>query len=384
MIAITNARVLTITNGVIEKGTVLIEGSKVKAVGADVAVPEGAEVIDGTGKVVTPGLIDAHGHAGVFEDGFGVEGWDFNESVDPVTPSLRALDGINPEDRGFQDAYEGGVTAMCIVPGSANVIGGEGVVVRTFGRIVDEMVIKESGGLKIAFGENPKRVYREQKKSPVTRMAVAALLRETLVKAQNYMKKLEEAESNPDKAPERDLKMEMLVRVLRREIPLRAHAHRADDIMTAIRVAEEFNVRLVIEHCTEGHKIADELAKRGIPAVVGPSLTSRSKVELRDRTFATPGVLHRAGVKVALTLDHPVIPVNYLPVAAALAVRAGMPEDAALAAMTINPAQILGIDDRFGSVEVGKEADLVVWSGNPLDIRSIPEKVFIAGKTVVQ
>ncbi len=384
MIAITNARILTITQGTIEKGTVLIEGSKIKAVGTEVDVPADAQVIDATGKLVMPGIIDAHGHAGVDEEGIGVEGWDYNESVDPVTPSLRALDGINPEEQGLTDAYEGGVTAMCIVPGSANVIGGEGVVIRTHGHIVDDMVIKASGGLKVAFGENPKRVYREQRKSPVTRMAIAALLRENLVKAQAYLDKLERAKEDPDKAPERDLKMEMLVRVLRREIPLRAHAHRADDILTAIRIADEFNVRIVIEHCTEGHKIAEQLAKRGIPAVVGPSLTSRSKVELRERTFATPKVLHEAGVKIALTLDHPVIPVNYLPVSAAFAVRAGLPEEAALAAMTINPAEILGIADRFGSIEAGKEADLVIWTGNPLDIRSIPEKVFIAGEMVVQ
>lgn len=382
LLAIKNAKILTITQGIIEKGTVLIDGSRIVAVGESVDIPAGAEIIDGTGKVVMPGMIDAHGHAGVDEDGIGIEGWDYNESVDPVTPHLRALDGLNPEDQGLTDAYRGGVTAMCIVPGSANVIGGEGVVIHTYGRIVDEMIIKNSGGLKVAFGENPKRVYREQKKSPVTRMAIAALLRENLVKAQNYMKKLEEAKADPSKAPERDLKMETLVRVLRREIPLRAHAHRADDIMTAIRIAEEFNVRLVLEHCTEGHKIADEIARRGLPAIVGPSLTSRAKVELRDRSFTTPGVLYKAGVKVAFTMDHPVIPVQYLPVSAALAVRAGMPEHAAYEALTINPAEILGIDDRFGSIEVGKEADLVVWSGEPLDIRSVPEKVIIGGKIV--
>lgn len=382
MLAIKNAKILTITQGIIEQGTVLIEGSKITAVGENVEIPPEAEVIDASGKVVLPGMIDAHGHAGVDEDGIGPAGWDYNESVDPVTPHLRALDGINPEDQGLADACRGGVTAMCIVPGSANVIGGEGVVIRTYGRIVDDMVIKKSGGLKVAFGENPKRVYGEQRKSPVTRMAIAAMLRENLVKAQNYLEKLEAAKDDPSKAPERDLKMETLVRVLRREIPLRAHAHRADDIMTAIRIAEEFNLRLVLEHCTEGHKIADEIAKRNLPAIVGPTLTSRSKVELKDRTFATPGVLYKAGVKVAFTMDHPVIPVQYLPITAALAVRAGMPEHAAYEALTINPAQILGIDDRFGSIEVGKEADLVIWSGEPLDIRSVPEKVIIAGTVV--
>lgn len=381
MLAITNAKILTITQGVIEHGTVLIDGTKIAAVGENVEVPADAEIIDATGKVVMPGLIDPHGHAGVDEEGIGSEGWDYNEWVEPVTPHLRALDGINPEDPGLIDACRGGVTTMCIVPGSANVIGGEGVVIHTYGRIVDQMVIK-SGGLKVAFGENPKRVYEEQKKSPVTRMAIAALLRENLVEAQNYLAKLEAGKKDPDKAPERDLRMEALVRVLRREIPLRAHAHRADDIMTAIRIAEEFNVRLVLEHCTEGHKIADEIAKRNIPAIVGPTLTSRSKVELKALSFTTASVLYKAGVKVAFTMDHPVIPVQYLPISAALAVRAGMPEHAAYEAMTINPAQILGIDDRYGSVEVGKEADLVVWSGEPLDIRSVPEKVIVGGKVV--
>lgn len=382
ILAITNARIVTITQGVIEKGHVLIEDGKIRGVGQNLGIPAEAEVIDAGGKVLMPGLIDAHSHAGIHEEGVGVEGWDFNEMTDPATPWLRAIDGINPEDEGLRDAAANGVTALCVVPGSANVLGGEGVVIHTYGHIVDEMVITPSAGLKVAFGENPKRVYKEQKKMPTTRMGIAAVLRENLVRAAEYMKKLEKGEGDPDKAPDRDLRLETLVRVLRREIPLRAHAHRADDIMTALRIADEFGVRIVIEHATEGHKVAEELVRRGVPAIVGPTLTTRTKVELRERTFATPAIMAKAGVQIALTLDHPVIPVMYLPLAAALAVRAGLPEIEALKAITINPAKILGIDDRFGSIEVGKDADLAIWSGDPLDIRSRVEKTLIGGKVV--
>lgn len=382
MLAITNVRIITVTQGVIERGTVFIEGSQIKAIGEEIAIPEGAQVIDGVGKVLTPGLIDAHSHAGLDEEGFGSEGWDYNEATDPATPWLRAIDGINPSEMGLRDAAFNGITTVCVVPGSANVIGGEGIIIHTYGDVVDEMVVSRDAGLKVAFGENPKRVYQEQKKMPTTRMGTAAILRENLVRATNYMAKLEQGQRDPDKAPDRDLRMETLVRVLRREIPLRAHAHRADDIMTALRIAEEFKVRIVIEHATEGQKIAGQLAQRRVPAVVGPSLSSRSKVELRQLDFATPAVLTKAGVKVALTLDHPVIPLKYLPVVAALAVRAGLPEEEAWKAITINPAEILGIDQRVGSIEVGKAADLVLWSGDPLDVRSRAEKTIIGGRLI--
>ena len=382
MLAITNVRIITVTQGIIEHGTVLIEGGKIKAVGQTVTVPEGAEVIDGSGKVLSPGLIDAHSHAGLDEEGFGSEGWDYNEATDPATPWLRAIDGINPSEMGLRDAAANGITTVCVVPGSANVIGGEGVIIHTYGDVVDEMVVSRNAGLKVAFGENPKRVYQEQKKMPTTRMGTAAILRENLVKAANYLARLEKGRRDPDKAPERDLRMESLVRVLRREIPLRAHAHRADDIMTALRIAEEFKTRIVIEHATDSQKIASQLAKRQVPAVVGPTLSSRSKVELQQLDFSTPAVLTKAGVKVALTLDHPVIPLKYLPVVAALAVRAGLPEEEAWKAITINPAEILGIEQWVGSIEVGKAADLVLWSGDPLDVRSRAEKVFMGGRSI--
>jgi imidazolonepropionase-like amidohydrolase len=382
MLALKNGRVLTMAGKDFEKATILVENGKILDVSSWVTIPEGAEVIDVSGMVVMPGIIDAHAHLGIYEEGIGDEGEDTNEMTDPVTPHLRAIDAVNPEDKGFEDARENGITAVLTGPGSANVIGGEQIVIKTAGRVVDSMVVKNPAGLKVAFGENPKRVYQAQKKTPSTRMATAALLRENLVKAQNYMKKLERGKEAPDKGPDRDLKMESLVRVLKGEIPLRAHAHRADDIMTAVRIAEEFNVKIVIEHCTEGHKIADELAKRGIPAVVGPSLTARVKVELKDRTFKTPGILAKAGVTVALMTDHPVIPVHYLPLSAALAVRDGMDEEEALKAITINPARICGVDDRLGSLEKGKDADIVVFDGWPLDVNARVKWVIIDGKVV--
>ena len=286
MLAITNVKIITVTQGIIDEGTVLVEDGKIKAVGQQVAVPADAEIIDGSGKVLSPGLIDAHSHAGLDEEGYGSEGWDYNEATDPATPWLRAIDGINPTEMGLRDAAANGVTTVCVVPGSANVIGGEGVIIHTYGDVVDEMVISRDAGLKVAFGENPKRVYKEQKKMPTTRMGTAAILREHLVRSMNYMARLEQGEKDPDKMPERDLRLENLVRVLRREIPIRAHAHRDDDIMTALRIADEFNVRIVIEHATEGHKIAEHLARRQVPAVVGPSMTSRSKVELQEQDSA--------------------------------------------------------------------------------------------------
>lgn len=380
LLAITNATLYTITDGV-KQGNILIDDEgRIAGVG-DIAIPEGTEVIDAFGKIVMPGMIDAHGHAGVYEEAIGWEGADGNEAVDPITPQLRALDGINPHDEGICEALEAGVTTMCVLPGSANVIGGQGVIIHMYGNTVEDMIIGE-GGLKVAFGENPKRVYSGQKKSPSTRMATASLLREQLVKAQNYQAKLEKAKDDPDKAPERDLKMEALVRVLKKEIPMRAHAHRADDIITALRIADEFGVDIIIEHCTEGHKIAEELGNRKVRAVVGPTMTNRSKVEVRERDYSTLRTLWENGVQIAITMDHPVIHVQYLNISAALAVKAGLPREEALKAVTINPARILGIDDRYGSLEEGKLADIVLWSGDPLDIMSRVEQVFIHGKLV--
>lgn len=363
-------------------GSILIEGTQIKALGVNLEVPVGTQIIEAEGKWVLPGFIDAHCHVGIGEEIYQSEGDDLNEMTDPITPELRAIDGINPEDEGFRDARLGGITAVFSTPGSGNVIGGTGVVLKTAGKVVDKMIVREPAGLKVAFGENPKMVYGEQKKMPMTRMATAALLRQALVDAQTYLEKLEQGIDDPEKVPERDLGMENLIRVIKREIPLRAHAHRADDIMTAIRIAREFNVDLVIEHCTEGHKIAEELAEYGYPAVVGPSLVNRAKVELKDKTFKTPGILARAGVKVAIMTDHSVTPIENLPLCAALAVKEGMDEEEALKAITINPAEILGVAHRLGSLDIGKDADIVIWSEHPFTLKARPEVVIIGGKLI--
>ncbi|MDN5332449.1 MAG: hypothetical protein PWP45_1674 [Tepidanaerobacteraceae bacterium] len=381
MIAIKGGTVYTMKGEIIEGGTVLIEDGKIVKVGKDILVPEGCEVMDATGKYVFPGFIDAHSHVGIFEEGVGEIGEDGNEMTDPVTPHLRALDAVNPGDKAFDDAIKGGVTCVFTGPGSANVIGGQSIAVKTFGRVIDKMVVKAPAGLKVAFGENPKRVYGQQKKMPSTRMGTAALLRETLTKAKNYLEKRKIALEKGEFF-EKDLKMEVLCELLEKRIPLRAHAHRADDIMTAVRIAREFDIEIVIEHCTEGHLIADELAELGVAAVVGPSLTSRSKVELKDLSFKTAGILANRGVKVAIMTDHPVVPIQYLNICAALAVKEGMKPEDALSAITINAAEIIGIADRVGSIEEGKDADIVIWDGFPLEIMSKPELVMIEGKVV--
>ncbi|NLY61544.1 MAG: amidohydrolase [Clostridiales bacterium] len=382
MILIKNGKVLTMSHKVYEKGDVLIKGKEIVQVGENLEAPEGAQIIDAQGMWVMPGIIDAHCHIGMWEDGIGFEGADGNEATNPVTPELRAIDGINPEDNCFREARESGITSVVTGPGSANVIGGQFAALKTYGRRVDDMVFKEPLALKVAFGENPKRVYNGQRKSPSTRMATAAILRQNLIKAQEYKKKLEKGKEDPDKMPERDLQMEIMVKVLNREIPIKAHAHRADDILTAIRIAKEFDIDITIEHCTEGHRIADYLIEENAKVILGPLLSDRSKVELKNMSFKAPGILSKAGLKVAIMTDHPVIPVQYLPVCAAIAVKEGMDEMEALKAITINAAEITGIADRVGSLETGKDADVVIFDGHPLDFRSKAVWVLIEGNIV--
>jgi len=383
-ILIKNGRILTMAQKNYERGDILIEGGKIKKVAEEIPSPEGAEIIDAEGMWVMPGIVDAHCHIGMWEDGIGFEGADGNEETDPVTPHLRAIDGINPEDTSFREAREHGITTVVTGPGSANVVGGQFAALKTYGRRVDDMIIKAPLAVKVALGENPKRVYSEQKKSPSTRMATAAILRETLIQAQEYKRKLELGKEDPDKMPERDLGMEVLVKVLDRELPLKVHAHRADDILTAIRIAKEFNVDITIDHCTEGHKITDFLLEDNARIIVGPLLTERSKVELKNLSFKAPAILSKAGLKVAIMSDHPVIPIQYLPVCASLAVREGMDEMEALKAITINAAWVSGLDDRVGSLEEGKDADVVIFDGHPLDVRSRTRMVFIDGKLVFE
>ena len=372
-----------------DRGVIVLgDDGKIAAVGAeaDVQVPEGAETVDVAGKVLTPGYIDAHTHVGIGEMGVGKEGSDTNENTDPVTPQVRAIDATYPGDSAFADALAAGITAVNVMPGSGNVIGGLAVLIKTYGSRIDDMVVRHPTGLKAAMGENPKRGYGDQKKMPSTRLGVAGLMRENLVKASNYLHRRDASEllKDPSKPFERYLKMESLAMVLRKEIPIRWHAHRSDDILTALRIRDEFGFDMVLDHATEAHLIPDELLKRNIPAVVGPTLTARYKVELRGRTLATPGILVRAGIKVALTTDHWVVPVQYLPMALMVAVKEGLDRDQALRLVTSNPAEIMGVADRIGSLKVGNDADVVVWTGDPLDLYQRPESVYVNGKKVYE
>ena len=381
MILIKDAEVLTMSGTNYKKASILIKDGSIAKISENIEIKDDYEIIDGKDKTVIPGIIDAHTHLGIEEDGIGWEGQDCNEMTDPITPHLRAIDAVNPEDFALKESLQNGVTTIMTGPGSANVLGGESMVIKTYGKTVDQMVLKNPAGLKAAFGENPKRVYNKQNKLPSTRMGIAAIMRENLMKAQDYIQKKENAVKD-NKPFDRDIKMESLIRVINKELPLKVHAHRADDIMTAMRIAKEFDINITLEHCTEGHKIADEIAQAGIPAIVGPSMTGRVKVELSDLSFKTAGILAKAGVKVALMSDHPVIPTKNATVYAALAIKEGLDPKEALKAITINPAEILGVDDKVGSIEEGKDADLVIYSGHPLDITSNIEKVLINGNIV--
>jgi imidazolonepropionase-like amidohydrolase len=362
---------------------VFIDGGKIVEIGDGIEARGTIEIIDCTGKIVMPGFIDAHCHLSMWEDGIGFEGADGNEMTDPVTPHMRAIDGMNPMDRTFEEAREGGVTSAAVGPGSGNVVGGTFTAVKTYGKKIDDMIIKDPIAMKCAFGENPKRVYNEKKQMPMTRMGTAALLRKLLFDTVQYNNKLKAFESGESKArPEHDMKLEAMLPVIRKEIPLKAHAHRADDIFTSIRIAKEFDVLLTLEHCTEGHLIAEELAELGYPAVVGPSFGDRPKYELKHKTFRTPGVLSKAGVKIAIMTDSPVIPLEHLPMCAGFAVKEGLDETEALKAITIYAAEIIGIEDRVGSLTVGKDADIVIWDKHPFALDAKVDTTIIDGRVV--
>ena len=363
MLLIKNGHIKTMAGREYANGSVLIgDDGKIAAVGEALEAPASARVIDAQGRLVTPGCVEAHCHIGLDNEAVGWEGRDYNEIVEPITPQMRSIDSIYPQDEAFPNAVRGGVTTACTGPGSANVIGGTFTVIKLVGNRVDNMIVKDPIAMKCAFGENPKRCYGQgSKKSPMTRMAVAALLRETLFKTRRYME-----DKAAGKNPPFDMKLEAMEPVLRGEIPLKCHAHRADDILTAIRIAKEFGVKMTMDHCTDGEVIADELAKEGFPAFVGPSLGGKSKVELQNKSFTTPGVLSKAGVKVSIITDAPVIPLQNLPMCAGLAAGAGLPMEEAWKAITINPAESLGIADRVGSLEVGKDGDVVIWTADPL------------------
>lgn len=379
-LAVVNAHVVPIESEPFD-GSLVVQDGKILALGPRIEVPSDATVIDAAGRWVLPGFIDAHTHLGVHEEAEGWAGNDTNELTDPVSAGVRALDAINPHEMGFDDALAGGITTVNINPGSGNPIGGLTVAVHTHGRTVDEMVLRSPSGLKSALGENPKRVYGDRKQTPATRLGTAAVIRGAFVDAQNYLDK--QANTEPDKArPARDLKLEALGRVLRREIPWRQHAHRADDIATGIRIADEFGYELVVDHGTEAHLIADLLADRGIPVLIGPLFTARSKSELRQRSLANPGKLAAAGVEISIITDHPVVPINFLVYQAAIAVKEGLDPVIALRAITIHPARVMGVADRVGSLGVGKDADFVLWSGDPLDVMQRALSVHIGGTEV--
>ena len=384
-------------------GDVLIADRKIAALGPGLEAP-GAECIDVSGCTVTPGIIDAHCHIGMWEDGMGDEGADGNDCAAPGAPgrqaigglnpfdpcfaeAKQAIDGLNPFDPCFAEARAAGVTTVVTGPGSANVIGGQFAALRTAGGSVEEMLLRFPVAMKAALGENPKRVYADQKASPYTRMAIAALFRKAMRDAREYAAALEEAKADPSKKPDLDLGLEALLPVLRGELPLKVHAHRADDILTALRLAKEFHLRISLEHCTEGHLIAPELKRRidslgGVPVILGPLLSDRSKIELRNQSFRAPAILHAAGVEFALMTDHPVIPVQYLPVCAALAVREGLDEDTALASITLHAARAVGLDGRIGSLEPGKDANIAVFAGHPFDFRTRCRLTLIDGRIV--
>ena len=384
---IINGTVHTMEGLTIPGGYVDIRGNKIAGTGPMEECPKSweGEVFDAQGGHIQPGFVDAHCHLGMFGDSTGIEGDDGNEATDPCTPHLRAIDGVNPMDRCFRDARLAGVTTVLTGPGSANPISGQFVAMKTAGRWLDDMVIKAPAAMKLALGENPKLTYHERHEGPITRMATAAVIRENLAKAVEYRDKLERAAADPDEEkPEFDAKLEALLPVVRRELPVHIHAHRTDDIATGIRICKEFGLEYVIVHGTEGHLIANELAREGARVITGPCLGDRSKPELANMSLETPVLLAMAGVKIAICTDHPETPVQYLPLCAAMAVKGGLPADAALAAITIWAAEIGGVAHRVGSLTPGKDGDVVVMSGHPLNWLSRVSAVVVDGRRVTE
>lgn len=361
-------------------GDILIEDGKIKKLAKN--IEEDCEVVNAAGKFVFPGFVDAHSHLGLFEEGVGSVYQDGNEATDPVTSHVRAIDAFNPDDSAIERALSGGVTTVMILPGSANPIGGQGTILKLRSKIVDEMIIKEPAGLKMALGENPKRVYGGKNQTPSTRLGTAAIIRGYFLKVQDYIKKKEVAAKEGKEFTERDIKLEIGEKVLKGEIPARIHCHRKDDILTAIRIAEEFRFKLVLEHGTESYKIADYIKEKNIPVVVGPLFGFNTKLELKDKTYEAIKILNEKGVLTSIMCDHPVIHLEHANVHAGVALRYGAKEEDLIKMLTINGAKILGIDDRVGSIEEGKDADIVIWSHHPFDLRARAEKVYIDGQCV--
>lgn len=358
-------------------GSFRVVDGKFSEVAKTIAPNDGEEVIDLAGKRVYPGMVEAHCHLGMEETAIRQEGDDVNEMIDPITPNMRGIDGCNPQDETIGNALKAGVTSVAAGPGSANVIGGTFFAYKTYGNCIDEMVIQNPIAMKAAFGENPKRVYMDKK--ICTRMNIAALLRETLEKTIEYANKKKAANGDVFKMPSFDAKLEAMIPVIEKKLPLKCHAHRADDILTVIRIAKEYGLKVTLDHATDARCIVDQVQKSGYPCICGPALTHKSKFELKNKSFETPKVLSDAGILCAITTDSPVIPQEYLPLCAGLAVHAGLDETKALEMITINPAKILGLDDRIGSIKAGKDADFIICDASLLDIQNHIEAVYVNG-----
>lgn len=379
MLTIVHGKIKTMAQAYYQDGFLQIENGRITAVGdmKDCPVKSGSGILDAKGNLVMPGIVEAHCHMGITEEKKGMEGDDCNENVEPITPWLRAIDAINPMDAAFDDALRAGITSAMVGPGSSNVVGGQFAFIKTHGRCIDHMIVKAPAAMKVAFGENPKVNFSGQNVSPATRMAIAAMLRQELFQAKAYQKKQQENQSQ-----EKDFRYECWLPVLEGKIPLKAHVHRADDILTAIRIAKEFGLSMTLDHCSEGHLIAEEIKESGFPAIVGPDMASRNKIEVQNMAFKTVGILNQAGVRTAITTDHPVSMIQFLPICAGLAVKSGLDMEEGLRSITINSAEICGVADRVGSLEVGKDGDVAIFDGNPLEVFTKALYTIIEGKIV--
>lgn len=385
MILIKNGLVYTMTGKVLDTGDVLIENAKIIEIGKEIKanLEKDDIIIDASGLWVMPGIIDAHCHIGITEEKKGAQEDDCNEATTPITPYLRAIDAINPLDPAFHNALQAGITSVMVGPGSSNVVSGQFAFIKTYGRVIDKMVVLEPAAMKVSFGENPKNNFKDRDVQPTTRMSIAALLRQELLIANQYKKRKEKAQSSNEYFEE-DFKLEPWIPVLNKQIPLKAHVHRTDDILTAIRIAKEFDLNMTLDHCSEGHIIAKEIKESGFPAILGPNLAFRNKLEIQNADFKTSGVLAKAGVTIAIMTDHPVTLLQYLPIYAGLTAKIGLGITEALKAITINAATICGVGDRVGSLEVGKDADIAIFTGNPMEVFTETVYTIVNGEIVYQ